>query len=106
MNDPVTHDVQRGSLTGRLPWWAGGFVAGAVLGGLLAAAGGLFLGLVFVLPFGAARGRAGAAIAGTLTGAGLVAIAVHGISPDLATGAAAITLAAGLLLSGVSLTKR
>ena len=64
------------------------------------------LGLVFVLPFSAARGRAGAVIAGGLLGSGLAAIVVHGIAADLNTAAAAITLAAGLLLSGVALTKR
>jgi len=31
---------------------------------------------------------------------------VHGIALDIATAAAAVTLAAGLLLSGVALTRR
>ncbi|HEY8730432.1 MAG TPA: hypothetical protein VIN69_00460 [Candidatus Limnocylindria bacterium] len=99
-------DLQRGRLTGRLPWWLGGIVIGACVGGLLASLGGIVLGLVFVLPFSAARGRAGAVIAGGLLGSGLAAIVVHGIAADLNTAAAAITLAAGLLLSGVALTKR
>jgi len=64
------------------------------------------IGLVFVLPFAAARGRAGASIAGALTGAGLAAIVIHGISSDIQTITAAITFAAGLLLSGIALTKR
>ena len=99
-------DLQRGRLTGRLPWWLGGIVIGACVGGLLASLGGIVLGLVFVLPFAAARGRAGATIAGALTGAGLAAIVIHGISSDIQTIAAAITFAAGLLLSGIALTKR
>lgn len=99
-------DLQRGSLTGRFPWWLGGVVIGALLGGLFASLGGIVLGLVFVLPFAAARGRAGATIAGALLGAGLAGIVVHGIALDLNTAAAAVTLAAGLLLSGVSLTRR
>jgi len=99
-------DLQRGSLTGRLPWWLGGIVIGALLGGLFASLGGIVLGLVFVVPFAAARGRAGAAIAGGLLGAGLAGIVVHGIALDIATAAAAVTLEAGLLLSGVALTRR
>ncbi|HEV2249383.1 MAG TPA: hypothetical protein VGT60_02620 [Candidatus Limnocylindria bacterium] len=59
-----------------------------------------------MLPFAAARGRAGAGIAGALFGAGLAGIVVHGIAADLNTVAAAVTLAAGLLLSGVALTRR
>ena len=99
-------DLQRGSLTGRLPWWLGGIVIGALVGGLFASLGGIVLGLVFVVPFAAARGRAGAGIAGGLLGAGLAGIVVHGIALDINTMAAAITLAAGLLLSGVALTRR
>ena len=98
--------LQRGSLTGRWPWWLGGAAAGALLGGLFASLGGIVLGLVFVVPFAAARGRAGAGIAGALVGSGLAGIVVHGILSDLNTVAAAITLAAGLLLSGVALTRR
>jgi hypothetical protein len=97
-------DLQRGSLSGRFPWWLGGIVIGALLGGLFASLGGIVLGIAFVLPFAAARGRAGAAIAGALLGAGLAGV-VHGISLDLNTAAAALTLAAGLFLSGVALTK-
>jgi hypothetical protein len=81
-------------------------VIGALLGGLFASLGGIVLGIVFVLPFAAARGRAGAAIAGALLGAGVAGIGVHGIALDINTAAAAITLAAGLLLSGVALTRR
>jgi hypothetical protein len=99
-------DLQRGSLSGRVPWWLGGVVIGALLGGLFASLGGIVLGIVFVLPFAAARGRAGAAIAGGLLGAGIAGIVVHGIALDINTAAAAITLAAGLLLSGVALTRR
>jgi hypothetical protein len=99
-------DLQRGSLSGRAPWWLGGVVIGALLGGLFASLGGIVLGIVFVLPFAAARGRAGAAIAGGLLGAGVAGIVVHGIALDINTAAAAITLAAGLLLSGVALTRR
>ena len=99
-------DLQRGSLSGRVPWWLGGIVSGALLAGLFASLGGIVLGLVFVVPFAAARGRAGAAIAGALVGAGLAGIVVHGIALDLNTAAAAITLAAGLLLSGVALSRR
>lgn len=90
----------------RLLWWLGGLVGGALIGGFLASLGSVVLGLVFVLPFAAARGRAGAAIAGALVGAGLAAIVVHGITSDVQTIAAAVTLAAGLLLSGVALTRR
>ena len=96
----------RPALSARLPWWLGGCVIGAVIGGLLASLGGIVLGLVFVLPFAAARGRAGAGIGGGLLGSGLAAIVVHGIAMDINTMAAAITLAAGLLLSGVALTRR
>lgn len=99
-------DLQRGSLTARWPWWLGGGVIGALLGGWLASAGGILIGLVFVLPFAAARGRAGAGIAGALVGSGLAALVVRGIGADITTVAAAITLAAGLLLSGVALTRR
>ena len=99
-------DLQRGSLSGRVPWWLGGIVIGALLAGLFASLGGIVLGLVFVVPFAAARGRAGAAIAGALVGAGLAGIVVHGIALDLNTAAAAVTLAAGLLLSGVALSRR
>lgn len=99
-------DLQRGSLSGRFRWWLGGLIGGALVGGLFASLGGIVLGLVFVLPFAAARGRAGAAIAGALVGSGLAAIAIHGIASDIATVAEAITLAAGLLLSGVALTSR
>ena len=89
----------------RITWWLGGLVVGALIGGLFASLGGIVLGLVFVLPFAAARGRAGAAIAGGLVGSGLAAIVLHGIASDIATVAAAVTLAAGLLLSGIALTK-
>ncbi|MEP7002972.1 MAG: hypothetical protein ABI888_00370 [Chloroflexota bacterium] len=99
-------DLQRSSLSGRFPWWLGGAIVGALVGGLLALFGGVVLGLVFVLPFAAARGRAGAAIAGGLVGSGLAGIVVHGIAADLQTAASAVTLAAGLLLSGVALTRR
>ena len=99
-------DLQRGSLTDRITWWLGGLIGGALVGGLLASLGSVVLCLVFVLPFAAARGRAGATIAGALTGAGLAAIVIHGISSDIQTIAAAITFAAGLLLSGIALTKR
>ena len=93
------------SSTSRARWWLGGIAAGAMLGGLFASLGGIVLGLVFVLPFAAARGRAGATIAGGLLGAGLAAIVVHGIAADLNTIAAALTLSAGLVLSGVALTE-
>lgn len=99
-------DLQRGRIAGRFPWWLGGVIAGALVGGLLASLGSVVLGLVFVLPFAAARGRAGAAIGGGLAGAGLAALLVHGLLSDIATAAAALTLAAGLLLSVVALTKR
>jgi hypothetical protein len=92
-------------VTARWPWWLGGLVAGALIGGLFASLGGIILGLVFVLPFAAARGRAGAGIAGLLVGAGIAGLVVHGIVVDINTAAAAITLAAGLLLSGVALTR-
>lgn len=96
----------RESVSGRFPWFLGGLIVGAVLGWLFASVGGVVLGLVFVLPFAAARGRAGAAMGGGLVGSGLAAIVVHGISADITTVAAAVTLAAGLLLSGVALTRR
>lgn len=99
-------DLQRGSLTSRFGWWLGGIVVGALLGALFASLGGIVLGIAFVLPFAAARGRAGGAIAGALLGAGLAGIVVHGIALDLNTAAAALTLAAGLFLSGVALTRR
>ncbi len=99
-------DLQRGRMTGRFPWWLGGFLIGALIGGLFASLGGIVVGLVFVVPFAAARGRAGAAIAGGLVGSGLAGIVLHGIGLDIATIASSITLAAGLLLTGISLTKR
>ncbi|HVR88901.1 MAG TPA: hypothetical protein VHG53_05070 [Candidatus Limnocylindria bacterium] len=100
-------DLRSGGVTrrARAGWWLGGLAAGAGLGWLFAVLGGLFLGLVVVLPFAAARGRAGAAVGGALTGAGVAAIGVHGLGPDLFTLSAALTLAVGLLLSGVSLTR-
>ena len=100
------NESRRGSVSGRFPWWLVVLVIGAVVGWLFASLGGIFLGLIFVLPFASARGRSGALVGGTLVGAGILAIVVHGISADLATAAAAITLAAGLLLSGVALTRR
>ncbi len=87
----------------RASWWAIGFVAGAALGWILASLGGLFLGLAVLLPFGAGRGRAGAAIGGALTGAGLAALAVHGLAGDLPTLAAAVTLLIGAILSWAAL---
>ena len=99
-------DIQRGGLRERITWWLGGLVGGALIGGLLASLGSVVLGLVFVLPFAAARGRAGATIAGALMGSGLAAIVVHGISSDVQTITATITFAAGLLLTGIALTKR
>jgi len=93
-------------VTTRFPWWLGGLIVGALVGWLFASFGGIVLGLVFVLPFAAARGRAGAAVGGGLVGSGLAAIVAHGIAADITTVAAAITLAAGLLLSGVALTRR
>jgi hypothetical protein len=87
-------------------WWLGGFVIGALIGGFLSSLGGIVLGVVFVLPFAAARGRAGAAISGGLVGSGLAAIAIHGVASDLQTIAAAITLAAGLLLTVMAFTRR
>lgn len=99
-------DLQRPRVTKRFPWWLGGLVVGALVGWLFASFGGIVLGLVFVLPFASARGRAGAAVGGGLVGSGLAAIVVHGIAADITTAAAAITLAAGLLLSGVALTRR
>lgn len=105
MADPTSSNA---AATGprRLPWWLGGLIVGALIGGSFASFGGIVLGLVFVLPFAAARGRAGAATAGGLVGSGLAAIVIHGITADLATVAAAITLAAGLFLSGIALTRR
>lgn len=99
-------DLQRPRVTTRFPWWLGGLIVGALVGWLFASFGGIVLGLVFVLPFAAARGRAGAAVGGGLVGSGLAAIVAHGIAADITTVAAAITLAAGLLLSGVALTRR
>jgi len=98
-------DLQRGGVTRRSPWWFGGVAFGALLGGTFAALHGAVLGFVFVVPFAAARGRAGAAIAGGLLGAGVAAIVVHGIGMDLNTAAAAVTLAAGLVLSGIALSE-
>ena len=97
---------QRGSVSGRFPWWLVGFVVGALIGWLFVSFGGIVLGLVFVIPFAAARGRAGAAVGGALVGMGLAAIMFHGIATDVTTAAAAITLAAGLLLSGAALIRR
>lgn len=99
-------DQRPGSMSARFPWFLGGLVIGAVVGWLFASFGGIVLGLVFVLPFAAARGRAGAAVGGGLVGSGLAAIVAHGIGTDIITAAAAITLAAGLLLSGAALTRR
>ena len=99
-------DLPRPSVSGRFPWFLGGLVVGALVGWLFASFGGIVLGLVFVLPFAASRGRAGAAVGGGLVGSGLAAIVVHGIGTDISTVAAAVTLAAGLLLSGVALTRR
>ena len=97
---------QRGSVSGRFPWWLVGFVVGALVGWLFVSFGGIVLGLVFVIPFAAARGRAGAAVGGALVGMGLAAIVFHGIATDVTTVAAAVTLAAGLLLSGAALIRR
>jgi len=105
-SDPALVEPKRKSVSGRFPWFLGGLVVGALIGWLFASFGGIVLGLVFVLPFAAARGRAGAAVGGGLAGSGLAAIVVHGIGTDISTVAAAVTLAAGLLLSGVALTRR
>lgn len=105
-NDPSEAGSTRANVSGRFPWWLGGLVVGALVGWLFASLGGIVLGLVFVLPFAASRGRAGAAVGGGLVGSGLAAIIVHGIGTDVSTIAAAVTLAAGLLLSGVALTRR
>lgn len=105
-NDPAVAKPKQKSVSGRFPWFLGGLVIGALVGWLFASLGGIVLGLVFVLPFAASRGRAGAAVGGGLVGSGLAAIIVHGIGTDISTVAAAVTLAAGLLLSGVALTRR
>jgi len=105
-NDQAVAEPQRNSVSGRFPWFLGGLIIGALVGWLFASFGGIVLGLVFVLPFAASRGRAGAAVGGGLVGSGLAAIIVHGIGADISTVAAAVTLAAGLLLSGVALTRR
>lgn len=89
----------------RAAWWAGALVVGAALGWLIASTGGLFLGLAVILPLGAGRGRIGAAFGGALTGGGLAILAGRGLGSDLGTAAAALTLALGLLLSGIALRK-
>lgn len=99
-------DLPRRSVSTRFAWFLGGLIVGAIIGWVFNSFGGIVLGLVFVIPFAAARGRAGAAIGGALVGTGLAAIVLHGIVGDITTAAAAITLAAGLLLSGAALIRR
>jgi hypothetical protein len=77
-------------------WWAIAFIAGAIVGWLLSAVGGVFFGFVFFFPFGLGGDRVRAAIAGALTGASLTALAIHGLAPDLVTLAAGATLVVGL----------
>jgi len=83
----------------RATWWAIAFVAGAIVGWLVSAAGGLFFGIAFLFPFGLGGDRVRAAIAGALVGASLTALAVHGLAPDLTTIAAGMTLLVGLFAS-------
>ena len=78
-------------------WWAIAFVVGAAVGWIVSSWGGVFFGVVFLFPFGVGGGRLRAAIAGGLVGASLTALAVHGVSSDLATFAAGATLVVGLL---------
>ena len=80
----------------RATWWAASFIAGAIVGWLVSAAGGLFFGVVFLFPFGLGGDRVRAAIAGALTGASLTALAVHGLATDFITLAAAATFVVGL----------
>jgi hypothetical protein len=80
----------------RATWWGVAFLVGAIVGWLVSAAGGLFFGVVFLLPFGFGGDRLRAAIAGALTGASLTALAVHGVATDLTTLAAGATLVVGL----------
>jgi hypothetical protein len=80
----------------RARWWAISFIAGAIVGWVISAAGGLFFGIVFLFPFGLGGDRVRAAIAGAITGASLTALAVHGLAPDLITVAAGMTLVVGL----------
>ena len=77
-------------------WWAIAFLAGAVVGWLISAAGGLFFGVVFLFPFGLGGDRIRAAIAGALTGASGTALAVHGPAADFTTLAAGATPVVGL----------
>lgn len=81
---------------GRGAWWVVAFIVGAAIGWLVSSIGGVFFGVVFMFPFGFGGGRLRAAIAGGLTGASLTALAVHGVSTDLATLAAGATLVVGL----------
>jgi hypothetical protein len=80
----------------RAAWWGIAFVAGALVGWLISSAGALFFGVLFLFPFGLGGDRIRAAIAGALTGASLLALAIHGLAPDLTTLAAGMTLLVGL----------
>jgi hypothetical protein len=83
----------------RATWWGIAFVVGAVVGWLVSAAGGLFVGVVFLFPFGLGGDRVRAAIGGALIGASLTALTVHGLATDLTTLAAGATLLVGLFAS-------
>jgi hypothetical protein len=80
----------------RATWWAVAFIAGAVVGWLIAESGGIFIGIAFLFPFGIGGSRVRAAIGGALTGAGLAVLGVHGLAPDLTTLGAGLTLVVGL----------
>jgi hypothetical protein len=89
----------------RATWWAVAFLAGAAVGWLVASTGGIFFGIAFLFPFGIGGGRVRAAIGGALTGAGLAALAGHGVATDLTTVGAAATLVVGLFATAQAFSR-
>jgi hypothetical protein len=80
----------------RATWWAVAFIAGALVGWLIAESGGIFIGVAFLFPFGIGGSRVRAAIGGALIGAGLAVLGVHSVTSDLTTLGAGMTFAIGL----------
>lgn len=92
-------DLRGERVSRRAIWWAAGFAVGAIVGWLIAESGGIFIGLLFLLPSSIGGDPVRAGIGGALTGAGLAVLGVHGPALDFTTLGAAATLLAGLFAS-------
>jgi hypothetical protein len=89
----------------RARWWAIAFIAGAIVGWLVASTGGIFFGIAFLFPFGIGGGRVRAAIGGALIGAGLAALAGHGLAGDLTALGAGATVIVGLFATAQAFSR-